>query len=61
MVGDTWIKIQAEQRVRDILHQELIRLASAKERAREKAAAIAFRLLVLSKRAVNVCLMNRSL
>lgn len=61
MVGETWIKIQAEQRVRDVLQQEAVRLGSSKERAREKATAIAFSLLVLSSRAVDACRVNRSL
>lgn len=61
MVGETWIKIQAEQCMRGVLHREAVRLGSSKERAREKATAIAFSLLVLSNRAVDACRMNRNL
>lgn len=61
MLGDTLIKIQTEQCVQDVLYQDPVRLGSSKETAREKATAIPFSLLVLSNRAVDAFLMNRSL
>lgn len=44
VIGDTWIKIQGELHVCDVLHQEPVRLESSKERAREEATVIAFML-----------------
>lgn len=61
MIGDPWSKIQAEQSVQDVLHQKPVRLESSKKRAREKAAAISFSVLVLSNRTVGASVMNRSL
>lgn len=61
VAGDTWIEIQTEQCVRNVLHQEPVRLGSSQERVMEKATAIAFSPLVLSNRAVDTCLMNGSL